>query len=212
MKTHTRRAVVLASAALLGACAGPGTTLNREDRNTLASHPIHAVHHRAMRVFVIDSTARTLFLPVPINVLEGMSLQKEHKLEDPAPRVKERLVTVLHKDFGVTRVHSLPDSPESDDYETLRAVYKSGVVLDVRTWNWGLDNYRASYQARARLIRLADGAVLWQETCKAFVADRDKRAPSMQALLANSAELLKGKLRDAADGCAEELAGSLRQG
>lgn len=212
MKSHLRHVAALGSAALLAACAGPGTTLNREDRNALASQPIHAVHHRAMRVFVVESTARTLFLPVPVSVLEGMSLQKDHKIEDPAPRVKDRLVAVLHRDFGLNNVRSVPDSPESDDAETLRSRYESGVVLDVRTWNWGLDNYRASYQARARLIRVTDGTVLWQETCKSFVADRGKRAPSMDTLLANGAELLKGKLRDAADGCAEELAASLRRG
>jgi hypothetical protein len=149
---------------------------------------------------------------VPVSVLEGMSLQKDYNIEDTAPRVKDRLVAVLQRDLGVASVRSLPDSPESDDGETLRRVYKDGVVLDVRTWNWGLDNYRASYQARARLIRLADGAVLWQETCKAFVAERDKRAPSMDTLLANGAERLKRNLREAADGCAEELAGSLRRG
>jgi hypothetical protein len=214
MKTEiAQTAVLLAAVVLLTACAGPGTTLNREDRSALASQSqIHAVHHHAFRVFVVESTARSLFMPVPLSVLEGMALQKDYKLQDPAPRIKERLAAVLQTDFGLTNVRVVPDSPEADAAETLRSTYKNGVVLDVRTWNWGLDNYRATYQARARLIRLADSAVIWQETCKTSVADRGKPAPAMDALLAKEAELLKAKLREAADGCADHLASLLRQG
>lgn len=208
-----RTAVMLAAAVVLTACAGPGTTLNRDDRMALASQPhIHAVHHHPFRVFTVESTARSLFVPVPISVLEGMAIQKDYKLQDPAPRIKDRLAAVLQTDFGLTNVRVVSESPEADAADTLRSTYKDGVVLDVRTWNWGLDNYRATYQARARLIRLADGVVIWQETCKTSVANRGKPAAAMEALLANDAELLKAQLRQAADGCADELAGLLRKG
>lgn len=212
MKARLEHALAVSSALLLAACAGPGTTLSRDDRAAIAGQPVHAVHHRALRVFTVESTARTLFLPVPLGVLEGMQLQKDHGLQDPAAQVKEKLVAVLQKDFGLAGVRSVPEAPESDDAETLRRIYQDGVVLDVRTWNWGLDNYRATYQARARLVRLADGTVLWQETCKTSVAGRGASAPTMDALLANQAALLKARLREAADGCAEELAGALRRG
>lgn len=50
---------------------------------------------------------------------------------------------------------------------------------------------------------------LWEATCEDFVVDKGKPAPAMDALKANEGELLKAKLREAADGCAEQLVGWL---
>ncbi|MDQ5849626.1 MAG: hypothetical protein M3544_11770, partial [Pseudomonadota bacterium] len=89
------------------------------------------------------------------------------------------------------------------------ATFGSGAVLEVRTRNWGLDNYRVKYSAVARLTRLPDAEVLWEAACEDFVVDKGKPAPAMDALKANEGELLKAKLREGADGCAEQLVGWL---
>lgn len=195
---------------LLTGCAGQQKKLTKDDQLALAAQPqVHAIHHPPSKVFTIDSTARTLLLPVPLSVLEGMALQRDLKLEDPALRVKDRLVNALQKDLGLTNVRVVSESPKDGSAETLKATYGSGAVLEVRTRNWGLDNYRAKYSALARLTRLPDADVIWEATCKDFVVDKGKPAPAMGDLTAKEGGLLKAKLQQAADGCAEELVGWL---
>lgn len=86
-----------------------------------------------------------------------------------------------------------------------KETFRTGAVLDVRTMKWGIDNNRAKYSARARLVRLADSTILWEATCNEFVADKAKPGPTMEALTANDGELLKTKLGEAADLCADQL-------
>jgi hypothetical protein len=203
-------AVVVSTCLLLTGCAGQQTKLTKDHQLALAAQPqVHAIHHPPSKVFTIDSTGRTLFMPVLLSVYEGMAMQRDLKLEDPALRVKDRLVNALQRDVGLTNVRVVAESPKDQSAETLKATYGSGAVLEVRTRNWGLDNYRAKYSAVARLTRLPDADVLWEATCNDFVVDKGKPAPAMGDLTAKEGELLKIKLQQAADGCAEELVGWL---
>jgi hypothetical protein len=203
-------AALISTYVLLTGCAGQQTKLTKDHQLALAAQPqVHAIHHPPSKVFVIESTARSLLMPLPLSVLEGMALQRDLKLEDPAARVKDRLVNALQKDLGLTNVRVVSESPKDGSAETLKATYGSGAVLEVRTRNWGLDNYRVKYSALARLTRLPEADVLWEATCEDFVVDKGKPAPAMDALKANEGELLKAKLREGADGCAEQLVGRL---
>jgi len=205
-----RRIVVVSTCLLLTGCAGQQTKLTKEHQLALAAQPqVHAVHHPPSRVFSIDSTARTLLLPAPLIVLEGMAMQRDLKLEDPVARVKDRLVNALQTDLGLTNVRAVSESPKDQSAETLKATFGFGAVLEVRTRNWGLDNSRVKYSALARLTRLPDADVIWEATCKDFVVDKGKPASAMADLTAKEGELLKAKLQQAADGCAEELVGWL---
>jgi hypothetical protein len=60
-------------------------------------------------------------------------------------------------------------------------------------------------------VRLSDSTVVWEAACNEVVADKDKRAPARDELVANGGELLKAKLTQAADQCANELAGWLTE-
>jgi hypothetical protein len=111
---------------------------------------------------------------------------------------------------------------------TLKETFPTGVVLEVQTRRWMLESTpRVVYSARARLLRLADSAVIWQGTCEhvaevhvSDVPDFDERRKPhptiaqprpdqlmMEELEANDGKLLKAKLREAADGCADKLLG-----
>lgn len=204
------KAAIFASISVLAGCAGQHVQLGAADREALASQPVHAVHYPAARIFFVESsgytTAAVLFSPLIVlaQAAESRSLMSELEPEDPVGRVKERLSAALESYAKVNRVAS---PPERRDPETLRKVLGDGLVLEVRTEKWGIDNNRAKYAASAHLLRLSDGATLWQAVCSDSIADKEKPGPTLDELKANRGELLKGKLGQAADACAEQLAG-----
>ncbi len=204
----------IAAVLLLAGCAGQRIKLNAEDQRALASQPnVYAVHHHPGVTFVVESTAVMLFAPLAagIMVAEGMAMQRDLKLADLAPRVKERLVRTLESELKLANVRVVPDIPQNTSVETLKKLFEGGLVLVVQTRNWGIDNYRAEYSARVRLVRLSDATVLWEAACNDAVPDKGKPAPPREELVANGGELLKAKLALAADQCASELAGWLTQ-
>ena len=196
---------------LLTACAGQHTRLSSENRRSLAADPqLHAVHHKTMGSFSYESTGYSLAgafitpLVVFAQVAEGSGMESDLQLEDPVLRVKDRLVTALQSQFKLANVVAVSVPPKSDSIATLAQAFRTGVVLDVRTMKWGVDNARAKYSARARLIRLSDAAILWSATCE-YIADKAKPSPKMTELKENGGILLKAKILDAADGCADQL-------
>lgn len=206
-----RMVMAIATLLLLTACAGQQARLTTENRRSLSTEPqLHAVHHKSMGSFSYESTGYSLAgaLITPLvafaQVAEGAGMQSDLQLEDPVLRVKDRLISALQTQFNLANVVAVSDPPKSDGIETLTQAFRTGVVLDVRTMKWGVDNARAKYSARARLIRLSNSATLWQATCE-YVADKAQPSPKMDELKANNGILLKAKILDAADGCADQL-------
>ena len=103
-----------------------------------------------------------------------------------------------------------------DELADLQAMFLTGVVIDFWTSGWGVvgaprttpfaaERYQPTYLVRVRLVQLGPPRVLWQDTCRSV--GRDMGATwTMEALLANAAEVLKARLAEAADGCGEDLA------
>jgi hypothetical protein len=100
----------------------------------------------------------------------------------------------------------MPETPEDDSIEKMKNSYRSGLVLDLRTGHWGMDNHRAKYYARARIINLDNSEVLWDRHCRWVVVDRAAPSPKKEALYADDGALLKANLQRAAETCADELA------
>lgn len=201
--------------AFVAACAGPQKRLATDDRKALADAPqIHVVHQAPMRIFTIEGRAQKAAMffggifGVMANVGNSMALQKELNLEDPVLRVKQRMAVALAGELGLRNVRVVEELVASDQVEELRGKLKSGLVLDVRTIEWGLHNDRAKYVGRARLLRLADSTLLWQGNCE-HVVDGDKDSPTREALVADDGALLKANLLQAAERCADALASSL---
>ncbi len=196
MKTKLRRSIASLLIVSMTGCAGPHK-LARDDQLSLASRPkIHAVHHSPATVFMVrQHTAGSLLLATPAvleTISEGERLQREQQVVDPAPRVKGRLVSALQGNLNLRNVHTVSDSPQNDDVKTLKSLFNTGIVLDVRTMKWGLGTVdaRAIYSARARMISLEDSTVIWEATCSARSADGWDRG---------------AKLLQAADDCAAQL-------
>jgi hypothetical protein len=215
MTAIAKAAMTLSMLTLLAACAAQRTAPMKEDELSLSLQPqIHAVHHEPQRAFSVQSTGyivAAVLLPTPLVFLaatvDGHELKREFALEDPVSRMKHRLVSSLESRLKLTNVTAVSAPLRDDDIETLKRDFESGVVLDVRTVKWGIDNNRGSYKARARLVRLADSSVLWEATCHDLVPGKAGPTRTRAALVANHGELLKSELREAADACADQLAG-----
>src|SRR6266704_1069236 len=194
VKTNHHRFIASLLIVSITGCAGPHK-LARDDQISLSSQPeIHAVHHRPATIFAArepTTTAVLLDTPADPAVSESTRPQREQP-EDPAPRVKSRLVGALQANLKLTNVDTVSDPLQNDDVKTLEDVFKTGVVLDVRTMKWGRDGYRGYYTVRARMVRLEDSSVLWKTTCSARWAN-DWKQP------------LAAQLRMASDDCAAQL-------
>ena len=210
-----KAAVCVGAACVLTGCAGQHVKLGAEERAALGRE-VHAIHLPPARIFFVESSGYTaagvLFSPLIViaQAAASKSLMDELQPEDPARRVKERLANALESDSRVSRIIRVERAPQRTDPETLRKEFGSGVVLQVRTEKWGIDNNRAKYAASAQIVRLSDGATLWHAVCTDKVADKDKPSPETDALKANRGELLKAKLGEVADACADELAAWIR--
>jgi len=215
MTAIAKGALTLSMLALLGACAARPPAPTSGDQLALFSQArIHAVHHEAEQAFSVMSTGyivAAVLLPTPLVFLaalaDGHELKREYELEDPVAAMKQRLVNSLESNLKLANVIAVSAPARADDIEILRRDFESGVVLDVRTVKWGIDNNRARYSARARLVRLADSSVLWEATCRDPMAGRAGGTRTRAAIVANNGELLKSELRQAGDACADQLAG-----
>src|SRR2546423_14842584 len=138
MKTKLCRSIASLLIVTMTGCAGPHK-LARDEQLSLSSQPkIHAVHHRPAAVFAArepTTTAVLLDTPEDPTISESTRLQREQP-EDPAPRVKSRLVGALQANLKLTNVDTVSDPLQNDDVKTLKDVFKTGVVLDVRTMKW----------------------------------------------------------------------------
>lgn len=213
MNATAKSVLIVSMLTLLGACAAQPPARMNQDELALSLQPrIHAVHYESQRAFSVQSTGyivAAVLLPTPLVLLaaaaDGHGLKREFALEDPVAGMKQRLVTSLESTLKLTNLTPVSAPPPDEDIETLKRIFETGVVLDVRTVRWGIDNNRASYSARARLVRLLDSAVLWEATCRDSV--RGKAGATRDALVADHGKLLKSELREAADACADQLAG-----
>jgi hypothetical protein len=197
------------AAALLAGCAGQNVRFSEDNRKLLTTQQVHAVHLQPLG-FVVESTGRTVaavfFTPLVAiaYAAEGGELHSTLGLEDPAPRVKERLLGALEKEYRIPNLTRVAQPAARFGAEPIYAEL-GGVIVEVRTTHWGIDNNRAKYAAGVRVLRLPDGETIWDATCDQVIAGKDKPSPTLDELRADSGALLKASLRDAADICADQL-------
>lgn len=130
------------------------------------------------------------------------------ELVDPSIRVRDQFVAGITSEFGLPQP-SVRDKTGSADIERLRAALGPSVVLEFRTLEITTNSanpFRQDYfgvyiMARARLIRLEEQQILWQDLCG--VLPRGKA--TLQELKQDDGALLKRWLVEAADICAKEL-------
>ncbi|HET9491690.1 MAG TPA: SHOCT domain-containing protein, partial [Methylomirabilota bacterium] len=148
----------------------------------------------------------------------GQELMLEIPLEDPAIRVKDRLISGLGADGRIGPIRPAAAAMDSDDLENLKQALGPVTVLDVRTTGWGLIPYQVDpktflvhYTVKARLIRLDQEKVLWRDEISCYTpGDRRFGAPALEDLRADGGALLKTTMARTAEVCVDPLLASFR--
>jgi hypothetical protein len=210
--------LIFVTVSLLTGCGGlQKVQLTEGERAGLKNYPGIRAVHREPPVLTVTTAGRVLLDDLTLGTAGGVkNLAKLFAITDPAIAVKESLVLTMEKDAGFKKLAIMPqplarESP--DTFEVVKAAYKSGVVLDVMTLNWGgmyfptdWTHYRLGYLAQARLVRLEDGKVLWSGWCN-YSSDQDGGpSPSMDELNANNGALIKKIYAEAGKRCSRQLA------
>lgn len=200
---------------LMYGCTPTLIKMEQEELIHLKDQPdIQAVHYPPQNSFEFFRSGLTGggVLLTLIDAARGSKMAKDYSLTDPILKVKDRFLSSLDGHAGFKNIRSIQEPHESDDLEEVKRTFGTGVVIDFKTYAWGLsesasalmifrERYYVTYWARTRMIRLADSKIIWQGFCK--IEGQDQKA--LGEFTANNGELLKVKLNEAADACAEQL-------
>lgn len=146
---------------------------------------------------------------------KGETIAKKYSLQDPTLQVKERFVSALTADLGLTNIRRVEPPFSKDDTSNLRVTLGTGVVFDFKTTKWSYflnlpgegiqfmpqSRYGVKYDVRARLIRLEDTKILWEAVCRYW--EDSKRSVPLEELEANNGAILKTKFSEAAAFCSD---------
>lgn len=140
---------------------------------------------------------------------EAEKAQKEFQLEDPVLQLKQRFFANLTSHIRPLNASILADPITSTMTGDLNKVVQTGFAFVFQTTVWqvsrdssiGWRHYRTIVGATAQLIEPEKDKILWQSNCR-FVS---KDATSIVELRADNGALLKLKLKEAAESCADEL-------
>lgn len=142
----------------------------------------------------------------------GNELVKKNGVEDPAVKISKGLAERLASTRGVTVVANGSVVASRDEVPALLAAYpKADYLLDIKTFMWKFNYFRASpttyalmYQARLRLIDTSTQAVIAETMCTAQTSD--KGAPTYQQFAEDDGTVLRQKSDEVATVCIEVLA------
>jgi hypothetical protein len=148
---------------------------------------------------------------------QSLAIRKNLDLQDPVIHVNDRLIATLQRDLGLKNLRAVPDVSSDGTIDALKEKYPSGAVIELRTYSWGMENYRVKYAASAYLTNLADSKRLWSTTCEWVILDKKTPSPEdaisenalKKTLYGNNGAVLKAKMREAAEICADQIAARL---
>ncbi|MEK6374270.1 MAG: hypothetical protein AABO58_16405 [Acidobacteriota bacterium] len=221
MKRFIGSLVSLLLVLLIGCASGGGIAPNRGEISKLkdSGSAVRAITYTPAPFVLMSAgkvAAGSLFGIVG-GAVAGNSMQKAgqemiaaYAVEDPAVAVRDRVAGTLASEFGLEP--AADTAPASDALPDLKGRFGDGTVLDTRTLGWQLIYYPSDwshhyliYAGRARLLRLSDGKVLWENRCFRKLPDPKGSRRTVDEYRANNGELLKQKVQEAGAGCAEEL-------
>lgn len=223
-----------------------------QDRFGLAKQPqVYLVHQTAKSNFLVQSTGyRVAGGPIAtvLQAQESFQLEKKLDLRDPVNYLTDRLSEALRRELGLTNLQLitaasdlpiLPENPENMSEEeraankpgkpTFKQQHPDGVVIEVVTRHWGIDNYKMKYYASLWVTDLGQSKRLLGTSCPWIIFEQVEAkpggsgfnsqgvymrqdgapdAPAIElALYGNNGALLKANLRKAAEQCADKLVG-----
>ncbi len=135
---------------------------------------------------------------------------------DVSTLVKDRFVGETSKQLGLQTVRWIPDRLSNDELDSLRQRFGPAMVLDFKITDWELvstpsdwsspprGGYQVPTTVRARLLRLSDSRILWQEACN-FDVPAPKASAEAQDSSPTFGEVLWENVKRDAEACADEL-------
>lgn len=218
IKKLKRASVACITALLFGveSCAPQATIIRLapEDLSGLkAAESVHAVHREMSPPLFVANAAMTMgalgfLVGGALGETQGGRIAREHQLKDPIHVMKAHFLAVLARDYGMKNVRVVEQARSDDKIEGLRADLKEGTVFIFETTGSGMSqpsgfsaNYAYTYYSEVRLVRLADGKVLWQNNCRS----RGNARESLSTFTADGAKLLKSEMEATANECARQL-------
>ena len=134
---------------------------------------------------------------------------KKYTLEDPIIVAKSRVLAVLTTDHGFENIRATHRSVRSNGmyYSELKTNSTATAVIGFSTFDWGVRNPHASsewevyYQADMKVTKLQDEQALSMVRCDLKV----RKISTFEQLIENNAALLKEKLNESAEACANDF-------
>lgn len=227
------RILILSVVTILAGCSTKHISISSESVQTLPSSTFAVVHYNpepfmiwrgeqkargvALGFFGLVGGAIEGGMQLADAKEEGAKFISQTQLIDPISQVQERFLKAWQPELGLRGLMT-SHLTSDDDEGGLQKKFQTHYVLDFKTTGWAITflpqpifsnnpkTFRVVYTARARLVRLHDKNVVWQEVCTydrdntltpvMTLADLDgmesgmKAKMAMQALAVNCADLL----------------------
>ncbi|WP_237064435.1 hypothetical protein [Microbulbifer zhoushanensis] len=210
-----KKLIVLTLAVVATGCAGvKNMPLSADAGPMIEGRQLSGVS-REKPDFIATTPGNSMFGAVGViaMVKTGNKLVKENNIEDPAGRIYDILADAMAQEHKLVLLDDNTVTAEGNDVEELTAqVNDSRLLLDVQTLGWKFLNfplnfskYQVGYGVRMKLVDTSTNEILAEAQCGQASPEEVEQAPTHDELLANNASLLKQKLREAADHCANEF-------
>jgi hypothetical protein len=207
----------LGSLSLLVGCATT-VSLNDAERAELKTNgnPIQTLLYTSMGsnglMITTPKTAMAYVGAGFVAIKNGKEWSEENSIHHPMATLRDRVTAKLKSDLGVYSFKPIADTYDvsNDAPEKLKVRLGNGLLMDfsgvyqVIYYVADMSHYHMYYNARARLLRLDDGKVMWQGNCRTDIEDPDNR-PTIDDLRANQAARLKEWLNRGASECGLQL-------
>lgn len=224
LSSGTSFAVVSALLAILQGCAGANIAISPEDRASLRNAPvIHVVQYQspALDLMTPRSVAGGGLITSMTGSAElpsGASLQRAFGLPDAASALTGQFVQKLTTEGRLANLRAEPKPlplPFNEDASHYRGKFPNGLVLEIyalhgagyQVMHW--QTYNFGLFGKARLIRVADGKVLWQDMCSVSGQNDDALTLDVTEFEANNGARLKQLIPLSADRCSRVLTDKL---
>lgn len=220
---------MLLAAIFLQGCAGNVVMpINPKDRAELRTTPvIHVVHYEPSLFNLMtpkDAGGSGLLFGLVSDATDsstlpsGAELMRAFSLTPASIALENDVASELKSEGGLSNVQVDPNAlklPVPENTKVYHSEFTSGLVLDIEA------NYGAGYQlvhwktynfgivGKARLIRVADGKVLWKDMCNVSGHSDDSLTLDVSQFEANNGARLKKLTMQAADTCSRVLVKNL---
>ena len=114
-----------------------------------------------------------------------------YHLENPNRMIAQGLTRRVVKEYDLKDVRPNEFGRSWSEPEDLKRRFPQGLLLEVRTGQWGLrptswSKFHVLLKSAARLVSLRDAKEIWYDTCVSEKLDGGERDPNLEDLIAKT--------------------------